>query len=63
MAAPEGEGAALVDCIRRRELDRVGSTPGARDILAQGFDQGFSTITMQLARNVFPERITRETIP
>src|SRR6266550_8604286 len=32
----------------------------ARDILAQHWDQGFSTITMQLARNVFPERITRE---
>jgi penicillin-binding protein 1A len=32
----------------------------ARDILARGWDQGFSTITMQLARNVFPERLTRE---
>ena len=29
----------------------------ARDILARGWDQGFSTITMQLARNVFPERL------
>ena len=29
------EGAALVDCVRRRELDRVASTPRARDILAQ----------------------------
>lgn len=32
----------------------------ARDILARGWDQGFSTITMQLARNVFPERLSRE---
>src|SRR5688572_19473743 len=31
-----------------------------RDILAMAWDQGFSTITMQLARNVFPERLTRE---
>src|SRR5688572_9315444 len=27
---------------------------------AGGFEEGFSTITMQLARNVFPERISRE---
>ncbi|MEO8192450.1 MAG: PBP1A family penicillin-binding protein [Gemmatimonadales bacterium] len=32
----------------------------ARDILSRSWDQGFSTITMQLARNVFPERISRE---
>jgi penicillin-binding protein 1A len=32
----------------------------ARDVLARGWYQGFSTITMQLARNVFPERLTRE---
>src|SRR6266542_3243908 len=32
----------------------------ARDVLAQQWEQGFSTITMQLARNVFPERLTRE---
>ncbi|MDQ3518467.1 MAG: PBP1A family penicillin-binding protein [Gemmatimonadota bacterium] len=32
----------------------------ARDIIAMAWDQGFSTITMQLARNVFPERISRE---
>jgi penicillin-binding protein 1A len=32
----------------------------ARDILARSWDEGFSTITMQLARNVFPERISRE---
>ena len=31
-----------------------------RDIIARSWDQGFSTITMQLARNVFPERISRE---
>ncbi|MEO5589611.1 MAG: PBP1A family penicillin-binding protein, partial [Gemmatimonadaceae bacterium] len=31
-----------------------------RDVLARRFDEGFSTITMQLARNVFPERISRE---
>jgi penicillin-binding protein 1A len=29
------------------------------NILALGWEQGFSTITMQLARNVFPDRITR----
>lgn len=36
--------------------------PGAmlRNIRAGGWAQGFSTITMQLARNVFPERISRE---
>lgn len=32
----------------------------ARDIIAMRWDEGFSTITMQLARNVFPERISRE---
>src|SRR5512141_1805105 len=32
----------------------------ARDVLARSWDEGFSTITMQLARNVFPERISRE---
>jgi len=31
-----------------------------RDILARSWDEGFSTITMQLARNVFPERISRD---
>ena len=31
-----------------------------RDIMARSWDEGFSTITMQLARNVFPERISRE---
>ncbi|MFL5480518.1 MAG: transglycosylase domain-containing protein, partial [Gemmatimonadaceae bacterium] len=28
-----------------------------------GYSQGFSTITMQLARNVFPEKISREKSP
>ncbi|MDQ3243881.1 MAG: PBP1A family penicillin-binding protein [Gemmatimonadota bacterium] len=31
-----------------------------RDVVSRSWDQGFSTITMQLARNVFPERISRE---
>src|SRR2546430_10237539 len=30
------------------------------DVLSMGFAQGFSTITMQLARNIFPEAISRE---
>src|SRR5919206_642689 len=30
------------------------------DIVHRSFAEGFSTITMQLARNVFPERISRE---
>ena len=36
--------------------------PGAlaHDIRSGGWNQGFSTITMQLARNIFPERISRE---
>jgi penicillin-binding protein 1A len=36
--------------------------PGAalRNLRAGSTEQGFSTITMQLARNVFPERISRE---
>ena len=33
---------------------------GLRNLRSGGFSQGFSTITMQLARNVFPERISRE---
>src|SRR5258706_4951691 len=32
----------------------------AHDVVARGWAQGFSTITMQLARNVFPERLSRE---
>ena len=36
--------------------------PGAllADIRNRSFSEGFSTITMQLARNIFPERISRE---
>ncbi|MGE5102477.1 MAG: PBP1A family penicillin-binding protein [Deltaproteobacteria bacterium] len=36
--------------------------PGAivADIKNRTFSEGFSTITMQLARNIFPERISRE---
>lgn len=30
------------------------------NVKAMGFAEGFSTITMQLARNIFPERLTRE---
>jgi penicillin-binding protein 1A len=33
---------------------------GLRNLRSGGYAQGFSTITMQLARNVFPERISRE---
>ncbi len=32
----------------------------ARNVIARQYAQGFSTITMQLARNLFPETITRE---
>ncbi len=36
--------------------------PGSaiRNVMAGAFAQGFSTITMQLARNVFPEHISRD---
>ena len=36
--------------------------PGAllADLRNRSFSEGFSTITMQLARNIFPERISRE---
>jgi penicillin-binding protein 1A len=39
--------------------------PGAvwADIKARAFVEGFSTITMQLARNVFPDQISREKAP
>ena len=33
---------------------------GLHNIRSGGYGQGFSTLTMQLARNVFPERISRE---
>src|SRR6185503_555737 len=32
----------------------------AVDLRSRNFDEGFSTITMQLARNIFPERLSRE---
>ena len=32
----------------------------AHNIASRGFGQGFSTLTMQLARNIFPEKISRE---
>ncbi len=32
----------------------------AHNVVSRGFAQGFSTITMQLARNLFPEKISRE---
>lgn len=35
----------------------------AVDLRAGYFKEGFSTITMQLARNIFPERISREKAP
>lgn len=38
---------------------RVGGAVAA-DIRTRSWSEGFSTITMQLARNVFPERISRE---
>src|SRR5687767_4206487 len=38
---------------------RVAGAAG-RNVLSGSYAQGFSTITMQLARNVFPERISRE---
>lgn len=31
-----------------------------QDVLSLRYEQGFSTVTMQLARNVFPEHLTRE---
>lgn len=36
--------------------------PGSaiRNLMAGSFEQGFSTITMQLARNIFPNQISRE---
>ena len=30
------------------------------DLVSLGYSQGFSTITMQLARNIFPDEISRE---
>jgi penicillin-binding protein 1A len=31
-----------------------------RNVRSRSFDEGFSTITMQLARNIFPETLTRQ---
>ncbi|HUQ83827.1 MAG TPA: PBP1A family penicillin-binding protein [Gemmatimonadaceae bacterium] len=39
---------------------RVPGAVRSFSLRAGGFEEGFSTITMQLARNVFPERISRE---
>jgi penicillin-binding protein 1A len=36
---------------------------GITNVLRGGYVQGFSTITMQLARNVFPRQLTREKSP
>jgi len=46
---------------RHRGIDWL-RVPGAtiRNVMAGAFEEGFSTITMQLARNVFPTQITRE---
>lgn len=46
---------------RHRGIDWL-RVPGAtfRNVMAGAFEEGFSTITMQLARNVFPAQITRE---
>jgi penicillin-binding protein 1A len=46
---------------RHRGIDWF-RVPGAtiRNVMAGAFEEGFSTITMQLARNVFPTQITRE---
>jgi penicillin-binding protein 1A len=49
---------------RHRGIDYL-RIPGAayRDLRAMSFVEGFSTITMQLARNVFPDQISREKAP
>ena len=42
-------------------IDLVGVfRAGIANVMRGGFSQGFSTITMQLARNVFPEKLSRE---
>lgn len=42
-------------------IDLVGVfRAGLSNLRRGGFSQGFSTITMQLARNVFPEKLSRE---
>ncbi len=45
-------------------IDLVGVLrAGITNVLRGGYAQGFSTITMQLARNVFPQQLTREKSP
>jgi penicillin-binding protein 1A len=45
-------------------IDLVGVLrAGFTNVWRGSFAQGFSTITMQLARNVFPEKLTREKTP
>jgi penicillin-binding protein 1A len=57
---------AFVDVEDKRFYKHAGvdfmRIPGAllADIRKRSFAEGFSTITMQLARNIFPERLSRE---
>src|ERR1700704_5200525 len=57
---------AFVDVEDKRFYQHAGvdfmRVPGAllADIKKRSFAEGFSTITMQLARNIFPERLSRE---
>ena len=49
---------------QHRGIDLVGVLrAGFTNVWRGSFAQGFSTITMQLARNVFPEKLTREKTP
>jgi penicillin-binding protein 1A len=63
---PENLRNAFVITEDKRFYDHAGidwyriAGAAARNLKAGSFAQGFSTITMQLARNVFPERISRE---
>jgi penicillin-binding protein 1A len=57
---------AFIDVEDKRFYQHAGvdfmRIPGAilADIKKRSFAEGFSTITMQLARNIFPERLSRE---
>ncbi|MDQ6635879.1 MAG: PBP1A family penicillin-binding protein [Gemmatimonadota bacterium] len=57
---------AFIDVEDKRFYQHAGvdfmRIPGAllADIRKRSFAEGFSTITMQLARNIFPERLSRE---
>ena len=57
---------AFIDVEDKRFYQHAGvdfmRVPGAllADIKKRSFAEGFSTITMQLARNIFPERLSRE---